>query len=335
MFAKDFSFIIPVYNRPEEIEELLKSFTTLNCEKDFEVVIIEDGSSLPCKNIVKKFQDELKINYNLKENSGPGDSRNYGMKVANGTYFIVLDSDCILPENYLSNVIASLNENFVDFFGGPDAAHSSFTNLQKAIDFSMTSFLTTGGIRGKKSSVNKFQPRSFNMGISKEVFDATKGFGTIHPGEDPDFSIRAWKLGFESKLIDQAYVYHKRRISWSKFYRQVNKFGKARPILNVWYPDTRQLTYWFPSLFIIGIILAIFISLMGNQWLLSIYIAYFILLFIITLISKTNFIVALLVIPATMIQFYGYGVGFLTSTLKLSISKKEPKDVLPEMFFKV
>ena len=219
MQAQDISFIIPVYNRPDEVEELLESFVNLEGKQDFEIVIIEDGSTISSKAIAEDFSDKLNISYYFKENSGPGDSRNYGMKLAKGTYFIILDSDCILPKNYLNEVLKSLNKNYVDCFGGPDAAHSSFTNLQKAINFSMTSFITTGGIRGRKSSVNKFQPRSFNMGLSKDAFIATEGFGRIHPGEDPDLSIRLAKLNFKTKLIPEAYVYHKRRISWAKFYK--------------------------------------------------------------------------------------------------------------------
>ncbi|MBN4085547.1 glycosyltransferase, partial [Flavobacteriaceae bacterium AH-315-B10] len=252
--AQDISFIIPVYNRPDEVKELLNSFTTLNGEKDFEVVIIEDGSVITSKTVVDNFSNKLNISYYYKENSGPGDSRNYGMKLAKGAYFIILDSDCILPKNYLNEVLKSLKKNYVDCFGGPDAAHNSFTNLQKAINFSMTSFITTGGIRGKKSSVNKFQPRSFNMGLSKDAFIATEGFGRIHPGEDPDLSIRLTKLNFKTKLITEAYVYHKRRISWAKFYKQVYKFGSVRPILNHWYPETKKITYWFPTLFSLGLI---------------------------------------------------------------------------------
>ena len=181
------------------------------------------------------------------------------MQHAKGNYFIILDSDCILPENYLFEVEKSLKANYVDCFGGPDAAHESFSNFQKAINFSMTSFITTGGIRGNKKSVDTFQPRSFNMGISKEAFLASNGFGFIHPGEDPDLSIRLWNLGYKTKLIPEAFVYHKRRISWSKFYKQVNKFGLVRPILNVWHPSTKKITYWFPAVFSLGFIVSLFL----------------------------------------------------------------------------
>jgi len=228
----EFSFVIPVYNRPEETQELLESFLGLETDTNFEVVIVEDGSTIASKSIVDTFKNKLDISYYYKENSGPGDSRNYGMQKAKGNYFIILDSDCILPKQYLSEVEKGLKANYVDCFGGPDAAHQSFSNLQKAINFSMTSFITTGGIRGNKNSVDTFQPRSFNMGLSKKAFLESKGFGRIHPGEDPDLSIRLWNLGYKTTLISKAFVYHKRRISWSNFYKQVNKFGMVRPILN-------------------------------------------------------------------------------------------------------
>ena len=247
-----FSLIIPVYNRPDEIEELLESLVLTQFEKDFEIVIVEDGSTNPCEHIIQKFKSKLAISYYFKENSGPGDSRNYGMRKAKGDYFIILDSDCILPKEYLTVVSQSLQNHYVDCFGGPDKALSTFSNIQKAINFSMTSFLTTGGIRGGSEKVDKFQPRSFNMGLSKNAFEISKGFGNIHPGEDPDLSIRLWELGLQTKLIKEAYVYHKRRIDWNKFYIQVNKFGKARPILNHWYPEYKKITFWFPTLFFLG-----------------------------------------------------------------------------------
>ena len=335
MQAKDISFIIPVFNRPNEVKELLESFIGLEGEKDFEIVIVEDGSTLSSKKITEYYINKLNISYYFKENSGPGDSRNYGMKHAKGNYFIILDSDCILPKNYLNIVLKSLNKTYVDCFGGPDAAHSSFSNLQKAINFSMTSFMTTGGIRGKKSSVNKFQPRSFNMGLSKTAFQATGGFGRIHPGEDPDLSIRLNKLNFETRLIADAYVFHKRRISWSKFYRQVYKFGSVRPILNKWYPETNRITYWFPTLFTFGLLVSFVFFFMGIELPLKIFGLYFVLSFIIALVNTKNLFVAFQSIPAILIQFLGYGYGFLKSTLVLSLSKKHAEELFPNLFFKV
>jgi len=329
-----FSFIIPVYNRPEEIKELLQSFLELKSVQKYEIVIVEDGSSMPSKEVINDFSDGLNISYYVKENSGPGDSRNYGMKKAKGNYFIILDSDCLLPPNYLTNAIKGLGAGYVDCFGGPDAAHESFSNLQKAIDFSMTSFITTGGIRGNKHSINEFQPRSFNMGLSKEAFDATAGFGNIHPGEDPDLSIRLKKLGYKTKLIPDAFVYHKRRISLSKFYKQVNKFGMTRPILNSWYPETKKITYWFPALFCLALISSVLALVFGYKLPIIAFAIYFLVAFIMALI-KNNISVAIMVIPAILLQFLGYGWGFLKSTIILFFSKKSPQELFPKLFFKL
>lgn len=329
-----FSFIIPVYNRPDEIQELLQSFTALQTTVDYEIVIIEDGSILPSKDIIDTFKDKLNISYFFKENSGPGDSRNYGMQHAKGNYFIVLDSDCILPENYLTEVIKSLKIEYVDCFGGPDSAHESFTNLQKAINFSMTSFITTGGIRGHKNSVDKFQPRSFNMGISKAAFLASKGFGRIHPGEDPDLTIRLWSLGYKTKLISEAKVFHKRRISWRKFYTQVNKFGMVRPILNKWHPSTKKITYWFPALFSLGFIVSVLLFFINFKWLLYLYVLYFVLAFVLALVSTKNIIVSIQALFAIVIQFIGYGYGFVKSTLFVGVFNKNPEKQFPKLFFK-
>lgn len=329
-----FSFIIPVFNRPNEIDELLQSFSNLNSNENFEIVIIEDGSTLPSKNVIANFQDQLNITYLVKENSGPGDSRNYGMQHAKGNYFIILDSDCILPPNYLNIVKLFLTDNYVDCFGGPDAAHSSFSNLQKAINFSMTAFITTGGIRGNKTQINKFQPRSFNMGLSKKAFLKTGGFGNIHPGEDPDLSLRLWKLGYETALIPEAFVYHKRRISWSKFYKQVSKFGLVRPILNVWHPESKKITYWFPTIFILGFVLAIVLAALNCMQLLLLYGTYFLIVFLVALFSTRSFAIAIQAICATSIQFIGYGYSFIKSITILKVSGKKPEEIFPELFFK-
>lgn len=332
MRVNSFSFVIPVYNRPEEIKELLDSFLELEYDEDFEIVIVEDGSSKDCLHVVKQYQS-LNIAYYRKENSGPGASRNFGMLKAKGQYFIILDSDVILPKNYLKEVARELDTNYVDYFGGPDAAHPSFSNLQKAINFSMTSILTTGGIRGGKRKVSTFQPRSFNMGISKSAFEASNGFGTIHPGEDPDLSLRLKKRGFKSRLFPKAFVYHKRRISWSKFYKQVYKFGLVRPILNKWHPESKSLVYWFPTLFILGVLFSI-ICLVFGFWIpiLSCFI-YFIIAFVLSLNVNKSFSIALLSTIAIMVQFYGYGYGFLKSTIAVSWFNTNPKETFPMLFF--
>lgn len=330
----EFSFIIPVYNRPNEIEELLQSFSKLNGTIPFEIVIVEDGSTLTSKYVICKYVNNLNISYYFKSNSGPGDSRNFGMTKAKGNYFIILDSDCLLPSNYLIEVKHSLNTDYVDCFGGPDAAHHSFTNLQKAINFSMTSFITTGGIRGGKQMSKNFQPRSFNMGISKKAFEASGGFGIIHPGEDPDLSIRLLELGFKSALIPKAFVYHKRRISWKKFYQQVHKFGLVRPIINLWHPETERLIFWFPTLFSLGFIAAIIFLIFGIQFPILIYVLYFIITFFMALVQSKNGIVAVQSIIAICIQFFGYGYGFLKSTFYIKFLKRQPEKQFPKLFFK-
>ena len=330
-----FSFIIPVFNRPEEIDELLQSMVMFDYKKEFEIVIVEDGSSITCENIILNYKDKLNISYYFKSNSGPGDSRNFGMRKANGDYFLILDSDCILPSNYLNEVEKSLNKEFVDCFGGPDKALDSFSDVQKAINFTMTSFFTTGGIRGGSEVIDKFQPRSFNMGLSKKAFEASKGFGNIHPGEDPDLSIRLWNLGFKTKLIKEAFVYHKRRIDWNKFYIQVNKFGKARPILNKWYPQHSKVTYWFPTLFLIGFLFSLLFLVFSISLFIKSYILYFTLLFITALMQTKSLKISCYAIIATVIQFYGYGKGFLISFWNLNILNKTAQEAHPELFFKL
>jgi len=330
-----FSFIIPVYNRPDEIDELLESLSKLDYNKPFEVVVVEDGSKIDCKSVIDKYKEKLNISYFYKNNSGPGDSRNFGMQKAQGDYYIILDSDCIIPEQYLKEVEESLKNKYVDCFGGPDAALDTFSDIQKAINFSMTSFLTTGGIRGGSEKIGKFQPRSFNMGLSAKAFKDSKGFGNIHPGEDPDLSIRLWKLGFETQLISEAYVYHKRRIDWNKFFIQVNKFGKARPILNFWYPEYKKPTFWFPTLFLFGFLASILLAIFGVYIGIWIYFSYFIILFFSSLFVTKSIKIATYSIIAVIIQFYGYGTGFLKSFWNINVLKKTPQQAHPELFFKI
>ncbi|WP_299122380.1 glycosyltransferase [uncultured Winogradskyella sp.] len=328
-----FSFIIPVYNRPDEIEELLESFSKFEDKEIYEIVIVEDGSDNTSKNVVDFFRDKLDISYYYKPNSGPGDSRNYGMNKAKGNYFIILDSDVILPPNYLAEVKTFLKNSYYECFGGPDAAHSSFTNLQKAINFAMTSFITTGGIRGGKQQVEDFQPRSFNMGLSKKAFIASGGFGKIHPGEDPDLSLRLHKLGYKTTFIENAYVYHKRRVSWFKFYKQVYKFGMVRPILNQWHPSSKSLVYWFPTIFSLGLITSIILLVFNLTLPIYLYLFYFALAFVLAFISNKNFLVAFQALLAIIIQFFGYGYGFLKSTFNLVVLGKNPEETFPQLFF--
>ncbi|MDT0646059.1 glycosyltransferase [Zunongwangia sp. F260] len=330
----NYSFIIPVFNRPVETRELLQSMLQLDFEAPFEVVIIEDGSTISSEGVVSEFKDQLQISYYFKPNSGPGSSRNYGMERAKGNYFLILDSDVILPSDYLNQVDLFLKYNYCDCFGGPDAAHESFSDLQKAIDYSMTSVLTTGGIRGKKSSVNKFQPRSFNMGISKEAFQKTGGFGRIHPGEDPDLSLRLIIANFSTCLIPEAKVFHKRRIDWSKFYLQVKKFGLVRPILNKWHPGSAKITYWFPSVFIVGLGASIILAIFGIPIFVAIYILYFGVIGIDAAVRNRSLKIGILAVPAVFIQFSGYGYGFLRSFYQIQVLNKNEEKVFPQLFFK-
>jgi len=297
------------------MDELLTSILAQDYRGVFEVCVIEDGSVLKSNDILDKFKKELTIQYFDTENTGPGASRNFGMKQAKGNYFIILDSDVILPKNYLSIIDKQLELNFTDAFGGPDAAHPNFTPLQKAINYSMTSFLTTGGIRGKKNGVGTFQPRSFNMGLSKIAFEKTKGFSDMRTGEDIDLTFRLWEEGFKTQLIEEAFVYHKRRNSIAGFFKQTFAFGTARPILNKKYPLSAKLTYWFPSLFIIGFDLSILLLIFGYWQLAILYVAYFVFVYADSTVKNRDFKVGFLSIFTSLTQFIGYGLGFLESQL--------------------
>lgn len=329
-----FSFIIPVYNRPVEVKELLQSMRALSYEKPFEVVIVEDGSTISSEEVVKDYAGQLDISYYKKPNSGPGDSRNYGMAQARGNYFLILDSDVILPPQYLSEVEEELHKDFVHCFGGPDAAHEGFSSLQKAINYAMTSILTTGGIRGGKKMIGNFQPRSFNMGLSREAFNKSGGFGRIHPGEDPDLALRLQKGHFQTRLFPEAFVYHKRRINWKKFYQQVKKFGLVRPILNKWHPESAKVTYWFPTFFSLGLILAIVLGFFDSFWLFYLYLIYFVVLFLHSLYLNKNLKIAVLSLGAVLVQFFGYGLGYCKSTCYLRVLNKDPEKRFPQLFFK-
>lgn len=313
-----YSIIIPVYNRPDEIYELLESLTK-QTYTHFEILIIEDGSDKTSKHIIQQYSDRLDIHYYYKENSGQGFSRNYGFERANGDYFVVFDSDCIIPEHYFKTVDQFLSKHSVDCWGGPDRAHPSFTPLQKAINFSMTSFFTTGGIRGLKKNLGGFHPRSFNMGISREVFEKTGGYKITRMGEDLEFSMRIIKSGFTSALIEDAYVYHKRRTNLRHFFWQLHFFGRARINIRRFYPEEVKPVHLFPTLFFAGLILSIFflifdISYVNRFYLL--YIFYAGLLFLSALIKEKNLQIALLSVAAAFTQLSAYSIGFLSELWK-------------------
>lgn len=330
---KKYSVIIPIYNRPDEMDELLESLT-LQTYSNFDVWIIEDGSTIDCKEVVQKYEQTLDIKYHFKANSGPGDSRNYGMNKATGEWLIIFDSDCIIPPHYFDAVENGLQEQGIQVFGGPDAAHESFTTVQKAINYAMTSFITTGGIRGKKKTLDTYQPRSFNMGIRKEVFKKVGGFSDVHPGEDPDLSYRIMDAGYKTGLIEDAYVYHKRRIDFQKFTKQVYKFGVVRNILMKWHPGRTNLVYFFPALFLVGSIFLITNTFLGFSWIIAPLEFLAIVLFIDAFIKTKNIIVTILAVPASFIQLYAYGYGFIKAYWILHVLKKDERKALPGFFFK-
>ena len=329
-----YSFIIPVYNRPDELDELLKSLVEQTYTADFEVVVIEDGSTISSESICQQYQSSLSITYLAKPNTGPGDSRNYGMRRAKYDYFLILDSDCILPSHYLEAVDDFLQAHYVDCFGGSDTATDDFTDIQKAINYTMTSLLTTGGIRGSQKRIQRFEPRSFNMGLSRKAFEATGGFGKIHPGEDPDLVIRLWEKGFDSAFIPTAFVFHKRRISWAKFRTQVSKFGQTRAILNHWHPQTRKLTFWLPTCFALGLCGAILLAFFGHIAPLLVYASYFILIGWDSARENRSVKIGFLSVWALLVQFFSYGWGFLRATLKIAFVKKPIETLFPHSFFK-
>lgn len=329
---RKYSFIIPVYNRPDEIKELLESFRQQQSSLEYEIIIVEDGSTRTAEHLISNY-NQLPITYFYKNNTGPGDSRNYGMQRATGNYFIILDSDCILPPTYFQKLQQFLEDSFFHCFGGPDAARSDFSTLQKAINYTMTSFLTTGGIRGNKNQIQKYEPRSFNMGLSQEAFEATQGFGDIHPGEDPDLVQRLLKKNYTIGYAPEVYVYHKRRISWKQFYTQVKKFGTVRAILNRWHPNTRKLTFWFPTIFLIFSILSVLL-LFFNIYILALLLAIYLLVIgIDSSVKNQSIVIGFLSILGVFIQFYGYGLAFFNAYLKIHLLNQDPRKRFPSYFF--
>lgn len=309
-----FSIIIPVYNRPDEVKELLESLT-LQTFKNFEVVVVEDGSSVKCEDIASSFKNKLQLSYYYKVNEGRSLARNYGISKAAGEYYIIFDSDCIIPENYLTIVHEFLNQNPVDCFGGPDAAHPSFTPVQKAISYSMTSFFTTGGLRGSGKKITKFYPRSFNMGFNKNVMDATGGFPNIPLAEDIELSFRIEKAGLKIALIEKAFVYHKRRTSFKQFFRQVNRFGIGRIDLYKKYPNTLKLAHFIPALFV-GFTIASFLAALFWPIAVIPWLSYLLVIGLDATIKNKNLYIGLLSIWSTLVQMFGYGTGFIKAFVK-------------------
>lgn len=344
----NYSIIVPVYNRPDEVDELLESLTRQTF-KQFEVIIVEDGSKNDCRSVVEKYSGALDIHYYYKDNSGPGQSRNYGAGRAKGDYLIVLDSDVVLPEGYLQAVEDELKANPCDAFGGPDSAHHSFTDVQKAISYSMTSFFTTGGIRGGKKKLDKFYPRSFNMGIRRDIYQQLGGFSKMRFGEDIDFSIRIFKAGCSCRLFPEAWVWHKRRTDMRKFFRQVYNSGIARINLHKRHPGSMKLVHLLPMVFTVGVICMILVSAVGRvlmeydnvdrwYWLCAApwlpIIAYCLLIFIDSSLQNRSVKIGLLSIAAAFTQLMGYGFGFIEAWWKRCVLGKDEFQAFEKTFYK-
>lgn len=326
------SIIIAIYNRRDELFELLNSLLR-QTDKDFEIIVVDDGSKIDLSPTIKIFDNQLDIHFYQKTNSGPGLTRNYGAKRAKNDWLVFVDSDVIVEENYIENIKKDLIEIPCDAFGGADKAHKGFNIMQKAISYSMTSVFTTGGIRGNKKAVSKFQPRSFNMGVNKEVFLKVGGFSEMRIGEDPDLSMTLWENGYTTTFFDNIGVYHKRRTDLGKFSKQVYQFGCARPILNRRHPNYVKPTFWFPSLFLLGYVMGVFhYFVWGYGHLLALYGLYTFIVFFHALIVTKNVNIAAMAIIATYVQMFSYGYGFLKSWIKLNILRQSPKEAFPSHF---
>jgi len=323
-----FSVIVPVYNRPDEVEELLASLASQTADGgcEIEIVIVEDGSTKPCNEVADKYADRLNIKYITKENTGRSDSRNVGMKSASGAYFVFFDSDCIVPPEYFNNLMRLLADDYADCYGGPDREHPSFSTMQKAINYAMTSFWTTGGIRGGKVNLEKFKPRTFNMGFSREVYDAVGGFKDMY-GEDIDLSIRINKAGFSTKLYRDVFVWHKRRVNLKRFWRQVNIFGQARINLFKLYPDSLKPVHALPALFVIFLFIILCFACFVSCLFLLLPAAYILLLFCDALLKTRSLKIAALALVASCIQILGYGTGFLKGFVQKVVFSKGMEDI--------
>lgn len=328
-----FSLIIPVYNRAEEAKELLETLCK-QTDKNFEIIIVEDGSQEKCEETIQPYFDKLNLAYYYKENEGPGLTRNYGARKATGNYFIFFDSDCLIPEDYIEIVRKSLNASWLDCFGGPDRSHPSFSDIQKAISYSMTSFLTTGGIRGGEKKMDKFHPRSFNMGFTKEVFENTQGFSKMRFGEDLDMSLRIAKEGFKTGLIRDAFVYHKRRTDFGKFFKQVHNSGIARINLYKRHPKSLKLVHFIPAGFVIYFFLSILLIPFGYYLFFDFLIFYLVLIYFDSFFKEKNLSVAVLSVQAALVQHFGYGTGFIKSFWKRLILGQEEFHAYKKNFYK-
>lgn len=313
-----FSVIIPVYNRPAEVFELLTSLSH-QTHKDFEVVLVEDGSTIKADQVVSRFESVLSIQYFFQENQGQGFARNFGMGKAKGDFFVILDSDVILPPDYLSVLNQAIQERNLDAFGGPDAAAADFSNLQKAMDFAMTSFWTTGGIRGKLKDPSKYQARGFNMGVSRNVFETLGGFVDPNRGEDIEWSIRIKKAGFRLELVEEAFVFHKRKNTLFSFAKQAFSFGKNRVNVSRFHPEAIKLVHWMPTFFLLFLL-----SIIANGLFFQIYfIPHLLILGVwagLVIYSASwkyqSILVGDLALMTSMVQLCCYGAGLVVELFK-------------------
>ena len=329
---KTISIVVAIFNRKDELFELLNSLIA-QTDKDFEVIIVDDGSFVDLLPTVETFKEMLNIQYFKKANSGPGLSRNYGANRAKNDWLVFVDSDVIVEKDYIENIKKNLEKTDCAAFGGADKAHKGFNLLQKAISYSMTSVFTTGGIRGSKKAVTRFQPRSFNMGVNKEIFLKIGGFSEMRIGEDPDLSMTIWENGYQTAFFDDIGVYHKRRTDLGKFSKQVYQFGCARPILNQRHPDYVKPTFWFPTLFLLGYVAGILeYFLLQKGFVLACYGFYTLVIFLHALYLTKNIAIAAQAIITTYIQMFSYGYGFLESWVKLNVLKMKPEDAFPKHF---
>ena len=335
-----YSFVIPVYNRPDEVDELLESLTRQDY-KDFEVVVVEDGSAVPCAEVVDRYATRLDVHYFSKPNSGPGQTRNYGVEHSRGEYVLILDSDVVLPEGYLSAVEAELSAHPCDAFGGPDRAHESFTPMQKAINYAMTSFFTTGGIRGGKKKMDKFYPRSFNMGVRRSTYLALGGFSKMRFGEDIDFSTRIFKGGYACRLFPEAWVWHKRRTALRKFFKQVHNSGIARINLMKRHPGTLKLVHTLPGLFTAGclllVVLALAAALLGcpHWWAMLLpFLLFALVIFADASMASRSVGVGIRAVAASYVQLWGYGSGFWRAWWQRCVLGKGEFEAFTKNFYK-
>lgn len=328
------SIVVAIYNRKDELFELLTSLTQ-QTDKEFEIIIVDDGSLIDLKPTIKNFEQGLDIKYFRKDNSGPGLTRNYGAARAVNEWLVFVDSDVIVEKDYIEHIKNDILTIPCDAFGGADKAHKGFNLMQKAISYSMTSVFTTGGIRGSKKAVSKFQPRSFNMGVKKEVFRKVGGFSEMRIGEDPDLSMTLWENGFTTAFFDDIAVYHKRRVDFGKFSKQVYQFGCARPILNQRHPNYVKISFAFPTLFMLGYMMGFLeYFIMHRGIILSFYGLYtFLVLFHALLLTK-NISIAGMAVISTYIQMFSYGYGFLKSWILLNVLRMKPEEAFPHHYYK-